>query len=463
MNLNRAPLRIAAVYVLLGVSWIVLTDRIVARLGPELVPVGQAAKGIAFVILSAALIFWLIRRELRKRRAVEAEREELQSRLAGSQRLEAIGRLTGGISHDFNNLLTAITGNLDSYLNRRAAEGDDARDWIELTEASAAARRAEELTRQLLAFGRRQRLHPETLDLNAVIDELTRMLLRLIGDRVEVETCLGAELWPITMDRGPLQQVIMNLALNARDAMPGGGTLRLATANLEIPADMASERFDFPIVPGEYVLLQVADTGVGMDEETAAHIYEPFFTTKPKDVGTGLGMSTVYGIVKQSGGYIALDSTPGVGTRFDLYFPRGEGMVAASAETEEPVDRIRGSETVLVVEDEPAVRSVIARTLERHGFTVIERPDGPAALSLLDTPSDPPIELLLTDASMPGMTGPELIERVRVARPDLPVLLISGYAQDDLESDDPYLSKPFTPVQLVSRVRGVLDGAPDPK
>jgi two-component system cell cycle sensor histidine kinase/response regulator CckA len=458
MNVNQAPLRISLVYVALGMAWIAVSDWLLARLGPEFAVMGQTAKGVLFVFLSGTLIFVLIRRELWKRRAVEAEREELQSRLAGSQRLEAIGRLTGGIAHDFNNLLTAITGNLESYLGRRSGPGEQDPDLPDLAEAAAAARRAEDLTRQLLAFGRRQKLRPQPLVLNPVIEEMAQLLRRLIGDRIEIDIRLGTDLWLITMDQGPLQQVIMNLALNARDAMPGGGKLAFATANVEITPEMVAERFDFPIVPGEYVLLQVSDTGIGMDQETAAHIYEPFFTTKEKHVGTGLGMSTVYGVVKQSGGYITLESTPAVGTRFDLYFPRGEGGVDADIRSEAPTtDRIAGSETVLVVEDEPAVRSVIVRTLERHGFTVLERPDAPAALALLETRVEPPVELLLTDAIMPGMTGLELIERVREQQPDLPVLLISGYAETDLTFDEPYLAKPFTPRQLLTRVRGVLD------
>ncbi len=454
MRLDQAPLRIALVYTLAGLLWIAVTDWLLVSLGPDMLRRGQVGKGFLFVFLSATLIYLLVRRELTKRNQLEEEREELRRRLTASQRLEAIGRLTAGIAHDFNNLLTAINGNLQSYI---AAADRPQEDLVELTEAASAASRAEELTRQLLAFGRQQELRAEPLDLNEVIQDLGQLLRRLIGDRIDVRADLAGPVWVINMDRGPLQQLVMNLALNARDAMPHGGSLTLETANISITGQYASRHFDFPVEPGDYVQLVVRDTGIGMDSDTQARIYEPFFTTKAKHVGTGLGMSTVYGVVKQAGGYIDVESAPGRGTRFELYFPRGAGQPACETVAAAPEGLDHGTETVLVVEDEPAVRSFVVRTLQRHGFTTIECGSGPEALALLQSGATPPVHLLLTDAIMPGMTGIELIDHIRRLPMDLPVLLMSGYARDEVPTDAPYLSKPFTTEQLVSRIRQVLE------
>jgi signal transduction histidine kinase len=446
---NQAPVRIALVYAAAGTLWILLTDWLLLRLGPDALRVGQVSKGLVFVLLSAALIFVLVRRELRKRADLQREQETLNQRLAGSQRLESIGQLTAGIAHDFNNLLTAIIGNLESYLQTTEEE------VIELTEATHAARRAEQLTRQLLAFGRRQDLRAEPLDLNGEVRELGQLLRRLIGPHVEIESRLADDLWVINVDRGRLQQVVMNLALNARDAMPAGGRLTLTTANTTIDDDDAA-KFDFPVVPGEYVCLSVEDTGMGMDQQTRERIYEPFFTTKEKHSGTGLGMSTVYGVVKQTGGYIDLETSPGEGTCFDLYFPRGEGEPVRVAASAGALRVTEDTGTILVVEDEPAVRSLVVRTLRRHGFTTLESASGPEALELLDGPDEPPIDLLLTDAIMPGMTGIELIENVRRRHSTLPVLLMSGYTNGEIDADSPFLQKPFTADQLLTRIRELL-------
>ena len=450
----QAPVRIALVYAFAGAVWIGVSDWLIFRLDPDILRIGQTTKGVLFVLLSAALIYFLVSRDLDRRAEVEVEREHLRDRLHGSQRLEAIGRLTGGIAHDFNNLLTAISGNIESYLERMTGEGKTD-DVVELAEAASAAARAEELTRQLLAFGRRQELRPQTLDLNEIIKEMSQLLHRLIGDRIDIHTDLHDELWTIDMDRGPLQQLVMNLALNARDAMPQGGRLVLLTRNLHIDEEAARRDFAFPVLTGPYVCFTVEDGGVGMDAETRSRIYEPFFTTKEKDVGTGLGMSTVYGVVKQSGGYIDVESSPGEGTRFHLYFPKGQASPPSRDPQATPDIDLAGTETILVVDDEPAVRSVIVRTLHRQGFTTIECASGADALEPLRTGSRP-IDLLLTDAIMPGMTGLELITRARSLHPHLPVLLMSGYAADDLDADVPYISKPFSAEQLLTRIRQIL-------
>lgn len=457
MRLDDAPLRVAVVYAVLGVLWITLTDWLLLQVGPDVARSAQVGKGLLFVLLSASLIFLLVRREFRKRAQLEEEREHLHRRLAASKRLEAIGQLTAGIAHDFNNLLTAINGNLASYIESSTRPEHEI---VELTEAAAAAHRGEMLTRQLLAFGRQQDLRSEPLDLNEVILDLTQLLHRLIGDRIEVVNDLTEDLWVINMDRGPLQQLVMNLALNARDAMPEGGRLTLSTATTTLTEEYARDHFDFSVAPGDYVRLVVEDTGIGMDAETRARIYEPFFTTKAKHVGTGLGMSTVYGVVKQSGGYIDLESAPGKGTRFELFFPRGEGEPVRESsprsETPAATPPRNGTGTVLVVEDEPSVRSFVVRSLQRYGFTTLECATGAEAVELLRSPGAPAVDLLLTDAVMPGMTGPELIDQVHRIHIELRTLLMSGYTRGEVAPGSPYLAKPFTSEELVNRVRQVL-------
>jgi two-component system, cell cycle sensor histidine kinase and response regulator CckA len=455
IRIPDAPLRIALAYVAAGALWITVSDWLLHRLSPEQFWLGQGLKGVLFVLFSGSLIYYLVRRELVRRKRVQREREEMRRRLSGAQRLEAIGRLTAGIAHDFNNLLTAITGNIDGYMDRLRREGHPETELVELGEAASAARRAEDLTRQLMAFGRQQELRDQPLDLNALIHDMAHLLQRLIGDRIEIAVSLDDGLWAVSVDPAPLQQVVMNLALNARDAMPGGGRLRLATRNTTI-SDSEDDAAGIPLAPGHYVRLTVQDDGIGMDAVTRERIYEPFFTTKENHLGTGLGMSTVYGIVKQSGGHIALETAPGRGSRFDLYFPRGEGVPVQEGVTAPAAPEYAGSGTVLVVEDEPAVRSLIVRTLRRSGFSTLDCSDAAAALELLTSPSAPAIDLLLTDAIMPGMTGIELIRRVRSHRPALPVLLMSGYAETELAFDAPYLPKPFSTRALVSSVRQAM-------
>ncbi|MEJ2502355.1 MAG: ATP-binding protein, partial [Gemmatimonadota bacterium] len=312
----------------------------------------------------------------------------------------------------------------------------------------------------LLAFGRRQPLKPEPVDVGSVIQDMARLLRRLIGDDVRIRMDLREGLWLVDVDPGPLQQVVMNLAINARDAMPLGGTLTIATSNVSIDAVTSRRRFEFPFEPGEYVLLRVEDDGVGMTAVTRAHIFEPFFTTKEKGIGTGLGLSTVFGVVKQSGGYIDVETAPDRGARFDVYLPRSRARATRPAPSVAPVAPAQGCETVLVVEDEDAVRSLIVRTLERRGFDLIAAPDGAAGLATIQT-LDRPLHLLLTDAVLPGLSGTALIEEARRLDPATRVLLMSGYATTHFTPGVPFLSKPFSPGQLARRVRQVLDAEPE--
>jgi CheY-like chemotaxis protein len=327
----------------------------------------------------------------------------------------------------------------------------------ELREARRSADRAAELTRQLLAYGRRQVLRPQRVALNAVIEDMSSLLTRLIGAGVRMERDLGEDADPVLVDPGRLEQVVMNLAINARDAMPAGGVLRLRTRNDRVSA-AAATRFPFPFIPGDYVRLEVSDTGIGMDAALQTRIFEPFFTTKPKHVGTGLGLATVYGIVKQSGGYITVESRPGKGTTFRVYLPVPEASESRPGEpASEPLElRVSGTETVLVVEDDTAVRSLVLRVLQRQGFAVLEATDGREALEVLRA-AERRVDVLITDAIMPEMSGTDLIREARVAHPAVRALLISGYGESDLAGGTPYLAKPFTPDQLVHRVRQVLD------
>ncbi|HET9962765.1 MAG TPA: PAS domain S-box protein, partial [Nitrospiraceae bacterium] len=392
-------------------------------------------------------------------RAEEAlRRTEVQ--LQQSQKMEAVGRLAGGVAHDFNNMLTVIRGYSELVLSRLAPT-DAFRK--ELEEVKKAADRASGLTGQLLAFSRRQFIAPKVLDINAVIHNMEGMLRRLLGeDIIELCTVLDPEVGQFKADPGQIEQVIMNLAVNARDAMPNGGRLTVETGN----AQFGHRRSRLPMgaEPGSYVTVVVRDTGHGMDEETQSHMFEPFFTTKEKGKGTGLGLSTVYGIVKQSGGFIDVESKPGRGATFKIFFPR-VGTVAQ--ETEPAVsggDTIKGRETVLLVEDEPGVRRLVNETLRLHGYTVLEARHGIEAL-LTGAKHMGPIHLLLTDVVMPQMSGPEVAEKLASVRPDVKVLYMSGYpdhpafSKGGVDTERSFLQKPFTPTALAQKVREVLDGA----
>src|SRR5271169_757453 len=392
------------------------------------------------------------------------ERRALEQQLRQSQKMEAVGRLAGGVAHDFNNLLMVISGYSEFLLDRL---GPEPALRGPAQEIASAAVRATSLTRQLLAFSRKQMLAPKILDLNGVVTENLKMLTRVIGEDIDLVMVPGAELGAVRADAGQIEQVIMNLAVNARDAMPSGGKLTIETSNVSLDEDYA--RFHAPLRPGNYVMLAISDTGAGMDSETQSHIFEPFFTTKGTK-GTGLGLSTVYGIVKQSGGYIWVYSEAGKGTTFKIYLPRvaepaeSPEQVAAPAESAaaEP-----GTETILLVEDEANLRYLARQFLEKQGYRVIEAADGAVAIQVA-VAHDGVIHLLLTDVIMPGMNGRELAQRISEIRPNVKVLYMSGYTENvigrngTLDAGVRLLQKPFTLRDLKSKVREVLDFTPYP-
>jgi two-component system, cell cycle sensor histidine kinase and response regulator CckA len=385
------------------------------------------------------------------------ERHRLEGQLRQAQKMEAVGQLAGGIAHDFNNLLTAIVG-YATLLERTLPADATARE--EAQEIIGAARRAANLTHQLLAFSRKQVLRPTVVDVNVVIRDIERILHRVIGEHITLRTSLDPGLAPVLADPSQLEQVIMNLAVNARDAMPGGGRITIETANVPLDSELAQVHPEARA--GGYVLVAVSDTGTGLSPEAKAHLFEPFFTTKEVGKGTGLGLATVYGIVRQSGGFIGVDSEPGRGTKFRIYLPRAE--TPASAPVTSPVaatTAARGAGTVLVVEDEAGVRHLARDVLRRCGYRVLEASDGSEALRLVE--QEGRIDLLLTDVVMPGMSGAELAEKFRVLRPEARVLYASGYADEALDIHGlptqgvPYLQKPFEPDDLVRRVRELLE------
>ncbi|MGE3154040.1 MAG: ATP-binding protein [Nitrospiraceae bacterium] len=390
-------------------------------------------------------------------RAEEALRQT-EEQLRQSQKMEAVGRLAGGIAHDFNNLLTVIRGYCELIMGRLRSD-DPMRKEVE--EVKKAGDRAAGLTNQLLAFSRRQFVSTKTLDLNEVISGMDGMLRRLIGeDLVELGTVLAPSLGKIKADPTQIEQVIMNLAVNSHDAMPDGGKLTVSTANVMI--DKRHRLAPVMLEPGAYVLLTIQDTGCGMDPEIRSHIFEPFFTTKEKGKGTGLGLSTVYGIVKQTGGHIEVDSMPGEGATFRIYFPCVEEADLVAESNGGMQSEVRGKETVLVVEDEPAVRYLVQETLRMHGYSVLLARHGIEAL-LTGAKHLGPIHLLLTDVVMPQMSGPEVAEKLCLARPELKVLYMSGYpdhpvfAKGGIRVNAALLQKPFSPQELAQKVREVLD------
>ncbi len=383
------------------------------------------------------------------------ERKRLEHQLVQAQKMEAVGRLAGGIAHDFNNQLTVVLGRSEMLLERLPPE-DPRRRPAQLIRETA--ERAAGLTRQLLAFSRKQVLEPKVLDLNQVVGGMEKMLRRLIGEDVELTLAPGAGLGAVSADPGQLEQVVMNLAVNARDAMPQGGRLLLRTANAELDTTACRRHAD--AAPGRYVMLEVTDTGVGMDAATQARIFEPFFTTKEAGKGTGLGLATVFGIVKQSNGHIWVYSEPGHGTTFKVLLPRIEGE-ADGAPAETAAAR-RGSETILLAEDEPELRALVAEHLEARGYTVLAAATPEEALGLARAHAGP-IHLLLTDVVMPGLSGRALSEQFRAERPEARVLYMSGYTDEIighhglLEAGTALLQKPFTGNALALKVREVLD------
>ena len=387
------------------------------------------------------------------------EQAALEGELRQAQKMESVGQLAGGVAHDFNNLLTVISGRVDFLVGAPNINEDQQAD---LAEIKKAAERAAELTRQLLAFSRKQLLQPRVLDLNHTLDEFEPMLRRLIGEDIRIEIVHGPELGSVSADPGQLQQILMNLALNARDAMPSGGVITFRTSNETVGNGAGSPAMQGD--PGEYVMLEVADTGLGMDAATQARIFEPFFTTKGQGKGTGLGLSTVYGIVKQSGGGISVASTPRAGTVFRVYFPRAVGYaLAESAETRHDPS-LSGTERILLVEDDKSVRNLVERVLNSLGYDVLAAENGGNALHLASD-VDLAVDLVLTDIVMPEMSGRELVEALHTGRPALRVLYMSGYTDDEILRrglNDPgmsFIQKPFTAENLAMQVRKVLDAA----
>lgn len=386
-----------------------------------------------------------------------APRRELEERVQQAQKLEAIGRLAGGVAHDFNNLLTAILGYAELLLHGLPA-GDPTREGLE--EIKRAAERAANLTQQLLAFGRKQMLQPTVVDLNALVAETEKMLRRLIPEDIEIRLELDPETRPVRADPTQTQQVLVNLVLNARDAMPRGGTITISTGNDQLTRSRVRHMSDVPA--GHYAVLTVSDTGCGMDAATLARVFEPFFTTKGQGKGTGLGLATAYGIVKQSGGHIEVESEPGQGATFRVLLPVAEEGFPTVDVTQELTRTPVGTETVLLAEDEAAVRSLLRRTLEQKGYVVLEAANGKEALQLCRQ-HDGPIHVLITDVVMPHLNGPDLAKQVQLLHPDVRVIFLSGYADSAVlqrgldQSQAVFVPKPFRPESLIRQMRELLD------
>lgn len=396
-------------------------------------------------------------REISERRATEEALRKSEEELRHSQKLEAVGQLAGGVAHDFNNLLTAIIGYAE-LLTTRADNPTLVRQGAELIRKAGG--QAAGLTRQLLAFSRKQLLQPKVIDLNNLVMEMERLLQRVIGERFELVTIPEAMPGRVRADPTQLEQVIMNLGVNARDAMPAGGRITMRTSNETLGAGRARQ-ISGSLDAGDYVLLTVADTGVGMDAATLSHIFEPFFTTKGPGKGTGLGLATVYGIVRQSGGAIAVESTPGSGTTFTIYLPRESAPLDEIKAVGNPVEPSRDFETILVVEDEEIVRELVCEVLDQQGYHVLCAGNGHEALKMADEYSGR-IDLLLTDVIMPQMNGHELAALLVARRPGLKVLYVSGYSDNDighhgvLDAEVELLEKPFSPLTLAQKIREML-------
>ena len=452
-----------------------LIERAIADgfLGPMIVLTGRGDHDVDVEAMNAGAADYLVKDQLTpqlmervirhsiERKAAEAALRRTEEQLRQSQKMDAIGSLAGGIAHDFNNLLSVIL----SYSDLLAADlesGDPMRAGIE--EIKGAGLRAADLTRQLLAFGRGLVLQPRIVDLNDVLAGMEKMLRRVIGEDVELSSLATPAFCKIMADPGQMEQVIMNLAVNARDAMPRGGKLTIETARVVLQEPHASQHFGVKL-PGPHVMLAVSDTGIGMDKATQARMFEPFFTTKEAGKGTGLGLATVFGIVRQGGGTISVTSEPGKGTTFKVYFPPADGEVVVPASLP-PLERgtLRGSETILLVEDEERVRVVVRTILRKYGYNVLEAQGGAEAFQLCEHDTAT-IHLLLTDVVMPRMSGLQLAERLLTVRPELKVLYMSGYTNDAvvrhgiLDSTISFIQKPITPEALARKVREVLGSA----
>src|SRR5271154_1219252 len=386
-----------------------------------------------------------------------SERRKLEEQFRQAQKMEAVGRLSGGVAHDFNNLLGVIIGYAE-FLQESLDPENTLRSSVD--EILKAGKRAASLTRQLLAFSRQQVLDPKVLDLNGVVSDMEKLLRRLIGEDIELTTRLVPELAHLKADQGQLEQVLMNLVVNARDAMPQGGKLVIETQNMVMDQAFV-RRYPYPVQPGPYVLLTVTDSGIGMDAETKARAFEPFFTTKEKGKGTGLGLSTVYGVVKQSGGYIDIYSAPGAGTTFKIYLPRVDEAIQAELPSRAATS-FTGKETILLAEDETSLRTLTRNTLELCGYKVLEAKDGVEALEVANA-HDGTIDLLLTDMVMPGMGGRALAQELTRRRPEVRLAYMSGYTGQAVGSQGPidpgsvFLLKPFTREMLTRKIREALD------
>ncbi len=399
----------------------------------------------------------VVGRELREAE-VRRQRKRVEEQFLQAQKMESIGRLAGGIAHDFNNLLTSILGYGHLAL-RRSNKNDPL--YKDVEEMIKAGERAATLTRQLLAFSRKQILEPKVLQLNEIVSGINEMLSRLIGEDIDLVTVLSPELGHIKADSGQIEQVIMNLVVNARDAILQGGRIILQTDNVCLD-EQSVLKHDEDMPPGCYAMLSVSDTGMGMSREVMSQIFEPFFTTKEQGKGTGLGLSTVYGIIKQSGGFVSVESTLGMGTKFNVYLPEVEKTAPVIMPEEYPAQPSHGSETILVVEDEEGVRKLVCRILQMQGYNVQEARDGVEALQIAEY-CNGPIHLMLTDVVMPRMSGCELAKRLVAQRPKMKVLYMSGYTENEivhnsiLELDTAFIQKPFMPSKLVRKVRNILD------
>jgi PAS domain S-box-containing protein len=388
--------------------------------------------------------------------ADNTERKRLEEQFRQAQKMEAVGRLAGGVAHDFNNLLTVITGYCQMLLDRFEPGESTREDMLQVLKA---ADRATALTRQLLAFSRKQIVQPKVVELGALVTDMQQMLKRLLGVNIELVIKVDPHLGKARVDPGQLEQVIVNLVVNARDAMPSGGRLLIELRNVQLESESGTR--EMPIPEGSYVVLEVVDTGTGMDEETRSHLFEPFFTTKEKGRGTGLGLSTSYGIVKQNHGEILVRSEPGMGSAFSIYLPRIDEPSSIDSPHQSFVRAPKGAETILVAEDEDGVRHIVTQMLREQGYTVLPASGGAEALQIAEAHSGP-LQLLLSDVMMPRMNGPELAERMRKLRPDMRVLFVSGYTdgeivrEGELQPGTDYLQKPFTREQLTDKVREVL-------
>ncbi|MGZ8450061.1 MAG: response regulator [Candidatus Deferrimicrobiaceae bacterium] len=475
MKLVKTEALLLAGVLLLGITVTVLLVRPLKRVqrearefvreftGEEL-PVETGGNEIDALAAANRRMVETIKHHIAGREKAEAALRKTLEQERQSQKMEAVGRLAGGVAHDFNNLLTVING-YSEVLLRRLGENDPARR--EVGEIHKAGERAAALTRQLLAFSRKQMMESKPIRLNEIVSGMVAMLRRLIGENVALATSLAPEPWIVVADPGQVEQVVLNLAVNARDAMPSGGTITISTENVALVAP--EDRDGYVLPAGRYVRLGIADTGCGMDAETMSHMFDPFFTTKERGKGTGLGLASVYGIVKQSGAYISARSATGRGTSFEVYFPIAEGSDPAESlkpgPTADSGKSARHGENILLVEDEEMVRELVQEGLRRDGYSVLAAGNALEAISLLERHSRP-IDLLLTDLMMPGMNGMELARRLMSSHPGMKVLLMSGYSEEEIgkfvgkEPGSAFLQKPVTPSLVSRKVREVLDAQP---